>query len=230
MRRSSGRLPRAWPITGAAGSCPRASRAGRRNRHRRLSHGRPQARGPTRADRSRTACQLSFSAPGPGSSLTSAPIQIGRRSAQRRHALHHRNRRGKERRPKATARNRPVGPRHPKQALPFEHMSTRTHSTYAALHRLGELGRQIDHRRGPDPYPRLSGPAPSLEEVRRRRGEIERLAARHGARGVRVFGSVARGEARPDSDLDVLVEMEQRGMLEQAGLQWPDPLGSVRLL
>jgi predicted nucleotidyltransferase len=65
----------------------------------------------------------------------------------------------------------------------------------------------------------LSGPAPSLEEVRRRRGEIERLAARHGARGVRVFGSVARGEARPDSDLDVLVEMEQRGMLEQAGLQ-----------
>jgi uncharacterized protein len=98
-------------------------------------------------------------------------------------------------------------------------VSTPTESRYAALHRLGELGREIDDRRGPDPYPRPSGPAPSLEEVRTRRGEIERAATRRGARRVRVFGSVARGEARPDSDLDVLVEMEQRGLLEQAGLQ-----------
>lgn len=35
-----------------------------------------------------------------------------------------------------------------------------------------------------------------------------------------MFGSVAREEARPDSDLDVLVEMEQRrGLFEQAGLR-----------
>ncbi len=99
-------------------------------------------------------------------------------------------------------------------------MSTRTGNSYAALHKLGELGREIDRRREPDPYPRPPGPAPSLQELRRRRGEIERLAARHGARGLRVFGSVARGEAGPDSDLDVLVEMEQqRGLFEQAGLQ-----------
>ncbi len=35
-----------------------------------------------------------------------------------------------------------------------------------------------------------------------------RIAAQHGARNVRLFGSVARGEACPDSDIDVLVEFE----------------------
>ena len=39
------------------------------------------------------------------------------------------------------------------------------------------------------------------------RGEVLRIAAKHGARNVRVFGSVARGEARLDSDVDFLVEM-----------------------
>lgn len=34
------------------------------------------------------------------------------------------------------------------------------------------------------------------------------IAARHGAKNVRVFGSFARQEARPDSDLDLLVELE----------------------
>lgn len=35
---------------------------------------------------------------------------------------------------------------------------------------------------------------------------ILRIAEHHGARNVRVFGSVARGDARPDSDIDLLVE------------------------
>jgi predicted nucleotidyltransferase len=88
------------------------------------------------------------------------------------------------------------------------------------LRRLGELGREIDRKRTPDPYPHPSGPAPSLQELRRRRDEIEGVASRYGAGNVRVFGSVARGEAKPDSDLDVLIEMEQRrGLFEQAGLQ-----------
>ncbi len=39
-----------------------------------------------------------------------------------------------------------------------------------------------------------------------KREDILRLAAKHGAINVRVFGSVARGEAGPDSDIDFLVD------------------------
>ncbi len=47
-----------------------------------------------------------------------------------------------------------------------------------------------------------------LERLRKERPKILVLAAKHGARNVRVFGSVARGDARPDSDVDLLVDME----------------------
>ena len=39
------------------------------------------------------------------------------------------------------------------------------------------------------------------------REEILRICAKHGARNVRVFGSFARGEAGPDSDVDFLVDV-----------------------
>jgi hypothetical protein len=49
----------------------------------------------------------------------------------------------------------------------------------------------------------------NLDDVRKQwRADILRLAERHGARNVRVFGSVARGEGTDASDLDLLVEME----------------------
>ena len=52
-----------------------------------------------------------------------------------------------------------------------------------------------------------------------RREEILRLAARRGARNLRVFGSVARGDANEHSDLDLLVEWEpDRSLLDHAGL------------
>lgn len=48
-----------------------------------------------------------------------------------------------------------------------------------------------------------------------RRDRIIQLAAHHGAHNVRVFGSVARGEAGPKSDVDLLVEMDQgRSLLD----------------
>ena len=45
------------------------------------------------------------------------------------------------------------------------------------------------------------------QRLREKRQEIERIAAEHGARNIRVFGSVARGEAGPDSDIDLLVQV-----------------------
>lgn len=62
----------------------------------------------------------------------------------------------------------------------------------------------------------------NLGALRERRSEILRCAAAHGARNVRVFGSTARGEAEPDSDVDLLVEMEPgRSLLDLVGL-WQD--------
>jgi len=46
----------------------------------------------------------------------------------------------------------------------------------------------------------------TLQELRKRRLEIQEIAAKHGVSRIRVFGSVARGEDRPDSDVDFLVE------------------------
>jgi predicted nucleotidyltransferase len=55
--------------------------------------------------------------------------------------------------------------------------------------------------------------------VGKQREEMFRIAARHGASRLRVFGSVARGEAGPDSDLDLLVELApDRSLLDHVAL------------
>lgn len=55
--------------------------------------------------------------------------------------------------------------------------------------------------------------------IQEKREEILRLAARHGAYNVRVFGSAARGEAGPESDLDFLVNVgPQRSPFFPGGL------------
>jgi hypothetical protein len=51
------------------------------------------------------------------------------------------------------------------------------------------------------------------------RDDINRIVAAHGARNVRVFGSVGRGESGDSSDLDLLVDMaEGRSLLDFVAL------------
>jgi uncharacterized protein len=62
----------------------------------------------------------------------------------------------------------------------------------------------------------LDLPDAKLQEKRR---QIFAIAEKYGAHNVRIFGSVARGEARPDSDIDFLVELEPgRSLFDLGGL------------
>lgn len=60
----------------------------------------------------------------------------------------------------------------------------------------------------------------SISEVlNEKREEILQLADKHGARNVRIFGSVARGEADEKSDIDILVDIAPgRNLLDLGGL------------
>lgn len=55
--------------------------------------------------------------------------------------------------------------------------------------------------------------------LKAKRDAILQTAAQHGAYNVRIFGSVARGEARADSDVDFLVELERgRDLIDHIAL------------
>ncbi len=60
----------------------------------------------------------------------------------------------------------------------------------------------------------------TLDNLRReKKAEILRLAEIHGCHNMRVFGSVATGETRPGSDVDLLVDLDPgRGLLDLGGL------------
>ena len=59
----------------------------------------------------------------------------------------------------------------------------------------------------------------TMSELRERRDEIMEVARARGATRVRVFGSVARGDATERSDLDFLVDLEAgRTLLDLGGL------------
>ena len=60
---------------------------------------------------------------------------------------------------------------------------------------------------------------PTIETLKARREDILRLAAQYGARNVRVFGSVARGEAGSGSDVDFVVAFDpDRSLFDHGGL------------
>jgi len=60
---------------------------------------------------------------------------------------------------------------------------------------------------------------PTLALLRERRDEIIRVAAHRGASNIRVFGSVARGDAHVGSDIDLLVDFaEGASLLDEVGL------------
>jgi predicted nucleotidyltransferase len=59
----------------------------------------------------------------------------------------------------------------------------------------------------------------TINEILAKREEIVRMAAKHGAYNVRIFGSAARGEADAESDIDILVDLEPgRSLLDHAAL------------
>src|ERR1035441_6263123 len=69
-------------------------------------------------------------------------------------------------------------------------------------------------------FSRENGGAMTLQELRTtKRDEILLIAARRGARNVRVFGSVARGDDDERSDIDFLVDLEpDRSLFDLSGL------------
>ena len=57
------------------------------------------------------------------------------------------------------------------------------------------------------------------QRLKEKRQQILSLAAKHGATNIRVFGSVARGQAGPSSDVDLLVDMRaDHSLLDRVSL------------
>ena len=67
---------------------------------------------------------------------------------------------------------------------------------------------------------RFHGRTPLAMKLRRRAGDVRRVVAASGGSNVRVFGSVATGRDRPDSDIDLLFSMHRPlSLLELGGLE-----------
>lgn len=107
------------------------------------------------------------------------------------------------------------------QSVISAYESDRREPGLAMLSKLIEAtGHQLTINLEPLPGRRLGLPdTPLGRRLRRHRRAVAALAERRGVRNVRVFGSVARGEDRDGSDIDLLVDVDDGvGLVAIAGL------------
>ncbi|MDH5726465.1 MAG: nucleotidyltransferase family protein [Nitrospira sp.] len=102
------------------------------------------------------------------------------------------------------------------------HRSLETMEVVKSVMKMGFDGQRPGYWRSPQKLARLRGEVIRMsihQLLRSKRRQILKIAERHGARKVRVFGSVARGQARRGSDIDFLVEMDEgRSLLDHSAL------------
>lgn len=107
------------------------------------------------------------------------------------------------------------------QSVISAYESGRREPALSTLSRLVEatgatLQLQVQHRDGQGRLPATA----RGQAIERSRHRIREVAAEHGAGNLRLFGSTARGEDRPDSDIDLLVHLDQGvGLIGLARLQ-----------
>jgi uncharacterized protein len=108
---------------------------------------------------------------------------------------------------------------HVAQSVVSAYESGRRDPAFATLERLiAATGHRLDVRLEPagDSRPGLPD-TPLGRRLRQRRQQVLVVAKKHGASNVRVFGSVARGEDTPHSDIDILVDLSPRSSLVTLG-------------
>ena len=108
---------------------------------------------------------------------------------------------------------------HVAQSVVSEYESGRREPAFGMLERLiAATGHRLDVRLEPSADARPGLPdTPLGRRLRQRRRQLLAAAEKYGATNVRVFGSVARGEDTPDSDIDILVDLSPRSSLITLG-------------
>ena len=94
--------------------------------------------------------------------------------------------------------------------------STEIQDGYSQLAVTSATGLSANVRR----IPRMTSTASelALTRLREHRKEISDVLARYGASNPRLFGSIAKGNAGPDSDVDLLLDLQMRMLLTEAGV------------